>query len=265
MVAARGVATGLAIGVRFHTASAGSGHTTSRSANSKSPFGYALDSQHRGRFRQNGRPYARQTRIPEKLISPNRWRVAIFTRAQWRTIRHNEFQKRAFQGALVIQNRSTKFVGWSIVAYGFVAVAISATARALLSLAMPLWEAEQGWSRSLISLAGALALVVMALTAPIAGNFIDRFGPRKLLTAGFVILGLGLLLTTVSVEPWQLLLSFGVVSGIGFGVVAVIAFFAAIAPYFIEQRGFAMAVVDSGSDLPPVSIPVILPRIRLQG
>jgi MFS family permease len=58
---------------------------------------------------------------------------------------------------------------------------------------MPLWEAEQGWSRSLISLAGALALVVMALTTLIAGNFIDRFGPRKLLTAGFVILGLGLL------------------------------------------------------------------------
>ena len=157
----------------------------------------------------------------------------------------------------MIKDRGTRFVGWSIVVYGFVAVAISATARALLSLAMPLWEAEQGWSRSLISLAGALALVVMALTAPVAGNFIDRFGPRKLLTAGFVILGLGLLLTTVSVAPWQLLLSFGVISGVGFGVVAVSAFFAAIAPYFIEQRGFAMAVVDSGSTVGPlILVPV---------
>lgn len=160
----------------------------------------------------------------------------------------------------MINDRSTKFVGWSIVVYGFVAVAISATARALLSLAMPLWEAEQGWSRSLISLAGALALVVMALTAPIAGNFIDRFGPRKLLTGGFVILGLGLLLTTVSVEPWHLLLSFGVVSGIGFGVVAVMAFFAAIAPYFTEQRGFAMAVVDSGSTVGPL---ILVPAAAL--
>ena len=164
---------------------------------------------------------------------------------------------RLFRGAFVIKDRSTKFVGWSIVVYGFVAVAISATARALLSLAMPLWEAEQGWSRSLISFAGALALVVMALTAPLAGNFIDRFGPRKLLTVGFVILGLGLLLTTVSIASWQLLLSFGVVSGIGFGVVAVSAFFAAIAPYFIEQRGFAMAAVDSGSTVGPlILVPV---------
>jgi MFS family permease len=109
----------------------------------------------------------------------------------------------------------------------------------------------------LISSAGALALLVMALTAPIAGNFIDRFGPRKLLAAGFVILGLGLLLTTVSVAPWQLLLSFGLVAGVGFGVVAVNAFFAAIAPYFVEQRGFAMAVVDSGSTMGPlILVPV---------
>jgi predicted MFS family arabinose efflux permease len=37
----------------------------------------------------------------------------------------------------------------------------------------------------------------------------------------------------------------------------VVAFFAAIAPYFIEQRGFAMAVVDSGSTVGPlILVPV---------
>lgn len=150
-----------------------------------------------------------------------------------------------------------RLVGQSIVAYGFLAVALSSTARALLSLAMPLWESEQGWSRSLVSSAGALALLVMALTAPVAGNFIDRFGPRKLLTAGFVTLGLGLFLTTFAVAPWQLLMSFGVVAGIGFGVVAVSAFFAAIAPYFVAHRGFAMAVVDSGATVGPlILVPV---------
>ena len=145
-----------------------------------------------------------------------------------------------------------RVVGWTIVAYGFLAVALSATARTLLSLAMPLWESEQGWSRSLVSAAGALALLVMALTAPVAGNFIDRFGPRKLLSLGFAVLALGLVLTTLAQAPWQLLLGFGVVAGVGFGIVAVSAFFAAIAPYFVEQRGFAMAVVDSGSTVGPL-------------
>lgn len=149
-------------------------------------------------------------------------------------------------------NRHTRLVGRTIVAYGFLAVGFSSTARALLSLAMPLWESELGWSRSLVSTAGALALLVMAVTAPIAGNFIDRFGPRKLLTAGFVILACGLALTTISRQPWHLLVSFGLISGVGFGVVAVNAFFAAVAPYFHQRRGFALAVVDSGSTVGPL-------------
>jgi predicted MFS family arabinose efflux permease len=143
-------------------------------------------------------------------------------------------------------------VGWTVVGYGFLAIALSASARALLSLVMPLWESEMGWTRSLISTAGAVALIVMAITAPIAGDFIDRLGPRKLLAAGFALLAAGLALTTVSTAPWQLMLNFGVISGVGFGVVGASVFFAAVAPYFVERRGFAMAVVDSGSTVGPL-------------
>ncbi|MDI1245023.1 MAG: MFS transporter, partial [Rhodoferax sp.] len=117
---------------------------------------------------------------------------------------------------------------------------------------MPLWESELGWTRSLVSAGGAMALVVMAITAPIAGNFVDRFGPRKLLAAGLATLCLGLFLTTLSVQPWHFLLSFGLISGVGFGVVAVNAFFAAVAPYFHQNRGFALGVVDSGSTVGPL-------------
>jgi MFS family permease len=147
---------------------------------------------------------------------------------------------------------ANQLVGWTVVGYGFIAIALSASARALLSLAMPLWEAELGWSRSLISTAGAIALIVMAVTAPVAGDFIDRLGPRKLLTAGFCILGCGLALTTVSTAPWHLIVSFGIISGAGFGVVGASVFFAAVAPYFVRRRGFAMAVVDSGSTVGPL-------------
>lgn len=143
-------------------------------------------------------------------------------------------------------------IGWTVVGYGFLAIALSATGRTLLSLAMPLWESELAWSRSLISTAGAIALLVMAVTSPVAGDFIDRFGPRKLLTAGFAILGTGLAFTTVSTLPWHLLLSFGLICGVGFGVVGASVFFAAVAPYFVERRGFALAVVDSGATVGPL-------------
>ena len=48
--------------------------------------------------------------------------------------------------------------GWSFVAFGFVALALAYAARALLGLLMPVRGAELGWSKSLVSSDGALAL-----------------------------------------------------------------------------------------------------------
>src|SRR3546814_12988620 len=49
--------------------------------------------------------------------------------------------------------------GWSVVALGFVTLAFAFTVRGSLSLAMPLWQAEFGWSRSAISSIAAAALL----------------------------------------------------------------------------------------------------------
>lgn len=138
-------------------------------------------------------------------------------------------------------------IGWSIVAFGFLALALSYAARALLGLVMPVWEAELGWSKSLISAGGALALIVMAAVAPVAGDIVDRHGPRRLLAVGLALVALGMGLTVLAREPWQYLLAFGLIGGLGFGIVAVNAFFAAVAPYFRERRGFALGVVDAGT------------------
>src|SRR3546814_7805151 len=64
--------------------------------------------------------------------------------------------------------------GWSVVALGFVTLAFAFTVRGSLSLAMPLWQAEFGWSRSAISSIAAAALLVMAAVAPFAGYIADR-------------------------------------------------------------------------------------------
>src|SRR5258708_31390681 len=57
---------------------------------------------------------------------------------------------------------------WGIVVLGFMTLALAFTVRGSLSLAMPVWQSEFGWSRGFISGIAAVALLVMAVVAPLA-------------------------------------------------------------------------------------------------
>lgn len=137
--------------------------------------------------------------------------------------------------------------GWLIVTVCFLALSASFSARSILGLTMPYWEQELGWSRSFVSTGGALALVAMALVAPVAGNMADRFGARRLLIAGLLITGLGMGLTAVATSRWQFLLFFSVLAGAGFGIVAIHVVSTVVALNFSENRGLATGAATAGS------------------
>jgi MFS family permease len=68
---------------------------------------------------------------------------------------------------------------------------------------LPRWEAESGWSKPEISGAFTAALVVTAVTAPMAGRLIDR-GAARLIHPGGALLGAVLLaLLSQVTELWQ--------------------------------------------------------------
>ena len=64
--------------------------------------------------------------------------------------------------------------GWLVVGICFVALMLTYAVRSSLGLMMPFWEDDPGWTRDLSSNAGALVLVLMAISSPVAGNLIDR-------------------------------------------------------------------------------------------
>lgn len=100
---------------------------------------------------------------------------------------------------------------WSAVAIGFITLALAYTVRGSLSLAMPLWQVEFGWSRSFISGIAAAALLVMAVVALFAGRLADRRGPRSLLIFGLGAVGSGVIMAAVAhreVAPWLLPVGF---------------------------------------------------------
>jgi predicted MFS family arabinose efflux permease len=136
---------------------------------------------------------------------------------------------------------------WLLVAVGFTALAVSFSVRAVLGLAMPAIGRELGWSRGFLSSVGALALVVMSMTAPFAGRLIDIRGPRLLISGGLLAIALGAALVAVASSPLAFALGFGVVGAVGFAAVGTNVLAAAIAQRFEARRGLATGIGTAGA------------------
>lgn len=132
-------------------------------------------------------------------------------------------------------------------ALGFLALGLTFSARAMLGIAMPAWEAEFGWSRSLISTGASIALLSMGVMAPITGWLVDRHGARPLLAGGLALTGLAMLGTTAIQQAWQFMLVYGVVGAVGFGLVSMNAVATASARAFPDRVGLASGISTSGS------------------
>jgi MFS family permease len=145
------------------------------------------------------------------------------------------------------ESRGAGLQGWLIVAICFLALAVSFSARSILGLTMPLWESELGWSRGFISTGGALALVVMAMVAPLTGNFVDRLGPRPVLTVGLAVVAAGMALLAMTQSQVQFILIYSIVAGLGFGIVASHVASTVVALHFVENRGLATGIATAGA------------------
>ena len=104
------------------------------------------------------------------------------------------------------------------------------------------FEAEFGWSRTMLSSCSALAFLMMGILAMGAGRLSDRFGPRLVLTLTGVIFGLGFALISQVSQPWHLFVIFGVFIGLGLSTHDVVTL-STIGRWFENRRGMMTGVV----------------------
>jgi len=62
---------------------------------------------------------------------------------------------------------------------------------------------DLGWGRGTLSFAMAMGALGMGVSAPIAGKLIDRMGARPLMIAGSLMIGIGILVASRIMFPWQ--------------------------------------------------------------
>jgi MFS family permease len=149
--------------------------------------------------------------------------------------------------------RATQTYGWVIVAAGALMTCVSMGTMFSLAVFLQPMSAETGWSRTGISTAMTIDFLVMAIAAFLWGALSDRFGPRLVVLAGSVLLGLGLVLASRATSLVEFQLLFGIFVGAAAG-----AFYAPMmaltSGWFEQNRSLAVALVSAGSGVAPLTV-----------
>lgn len=136
---------------------------------------------------------------------------------------------------------------WIVAAVAFLALVGAAGFRAAPGVLMVPLQQEFGWSTTVLSLAVSINLVLFGLTAPFAAALMDRFGIRTVTAVALCLIGLGSALTVFVNQSWQILLTWGLLIGLGTGSMALV-FAATIAnTWFSTSRGLVIGILTSGS------------------
>ncbi len=113
-------------------------------------------------------------------------------------------------------------------------------------LIVPLQD-DFGWSRSTISFAVSINLLLFGFMGPFAAAMIDRWGFQRTISTALVTIATGALLTTQMNAPWQLVLLWGVVVGIGTGSMATVLAATVVNRWFFARRGVVLGLLTAAS------------------
>lgn len=136
---------------------------------------------------------------------------------------------------------------WIVAVVAFLALVGAAGFRAAPGVLMVPLQTEFGWSTTVLSAAVSINLVLFGLTAPFAAALMERFGIRAVTAVALVLIGAGSALTVLVNQSWQILLTWGLLIGLGTGSMALV-FAATVAnTWFVKSRGLVIGILTAGS------------------
>ncbi len=141
------------------------------------------------------------------------------------------------------------FYGWAIVALAVFAVTVT---NGLSIGGIPIFYRsfikEFGWDRTTIAFAGSVLLFARGLAGPLTGPLYDKYGPKRFMVAGAIIIGITLVWAArinapVHLYAAQLMFAVGLTfAGLGPGTYIV-------SNWFSRMRGRALGIVATGTSL----------------
>ena len=148
---------------------------------------------------------------------------------------------------------SERRFGWVMVALGAFMTCIAVGAMFSLAVFLQPITESTGWSHTAVSSAMTLNFLAMGAAGFGWGALSDRIGPRPVVLAGAVLLGLGLFLASRAQTALEFQVAFGLLVGIAVG-----SFFspmiAAVMGWITGQRGLAVSLVSVGVGVAPMTM-----------
>jgi MFS family permease len=105
---------------------------------------------------------------------------------------------------------------------------------------------EFGWSRSVVAGAFSLFTLVHGLAAYPIGWCCDRFGPRRPVLIGALLLAAGLLCDAVVTRPWHFYLAFGVLTSLGVATAGWVPAVVIVQRWYPQRMGTMLGFTSAG-------------------
>ena len=142
---------------------------------------------------------------------------------------------------------------WVIVAAGGIIGCMAVGSIFSLPIFLAAIGQDTGWSRTGISSAMTIAFLAMALGSLAWGTLSDRFGPRKIVLTGAILIPLGLALASRATTLVEFQLLFGL--AVGGATAAVFApMMACVTGWFETRRSLAVSLVSAGMGVAPMTM-----------
>jgi MFS family permease len=151
---------------------------------------------------------------------------------------------------LVEARAKRPFLGWQMVGVAFVAQFVSSaiTISVAGNFVGPIGETF-GVTPTTIGIAPGLAILAMGIVGPFVGRAIDGGYARRIMTAGSVLAGVGLLALSRAETLGQLALAYLGLVATGSALFGALPSMALVASWFERRRGFALGLAVSGATI----------------
>lgn len=134
-----------------------------------------------------------------------------------------------------------------VVAVTFFALLFSAGLRSAPGVMMLPLELHFGWDRATISFSAAIGILLYGLVGPFAAALMMSVGIKRTMLAGLALMAASTFASRWMTAPWQYVLSWGVLSGIGSGAVASVLGAAVVNRWFATRQGLVMGLLSAST------------------